>query len=164
MSLITCRKTYTDIPWAHRQHKHDGHCSLIHGHNWGISITFGCREPDENGFVVDFGKLKYLKAWIEHNLDHACVLSSDDPYLEELSAVGGSKVWKMYVVPNCSSEGMAQYLYSVFDPIVRKATSNRAFVVAIEVTEDSKNSATFTDTAVAQESATWVRDMVSESS
>ncbi len=143
MSLTTCRKTYTDIPWAHRQHKHDGHCSLIHGHNWGISITFGCLEPDENGFVVDFGKLKSIKAWIEQSLDHACVLSSNDPYLEKLNSVGGKDVWKMYIVPNCSSEGISKHLFEVFDPIVREITSGRAFVIAVEVTEDSKNSASF---------------------
>src|SRR4051812_26092027 len=65
VSMLTCRKTYTDIPWAHRQHRHDGHCAYLHGHNWSITITFGCREPDENGFVLDFGKLKFLKHWID---------------------------------------------------------------------------------------------------
>ena len=62
---LTCTKTYFDVPFAHRQHLHDGHCSFIHGHNWDIRVTFGCERTDENGFVVDFGKLKFLKAWIE---------------------------------------------------------------------------------------------------
>ena len=69
--MITCKKTYTDIPWAHRQHRHDGHCAFIHGHNWSITIIFGCHATDENGFVVDFGKLKFLEEWIDTHLDHA---------------------------------------------------------------------------------------------
>jgi 6-pyruvoyltetrahydropterin/6-carboxytetrahydropterin synthase len=59
--MLTCKKTYFDVPFAHRQHLHDGHCSFVHGHNWDISITFACDKTDENGFVVDFGKLKFLK-------------------------------------------------------------------------------------------------------
>jgi 6-pyruvoyltetrahydropterin/6-carboxytetrahydropterin synthase len=142
--MITCRKCYTDIPFAHRQHHHDGHCALIHGHNWGINITFGCNQTDANGFVVDFGKLKFIRRWIEENLDHGCVFNHDDPMLAALTAVGGDDVWKVYLVDSCSCEGLAEHLYAVFDAMVREATEGRAFVVAIEVTEDSRNSATYT--------------------
>lgn len=141
--MLTCRKTYTDIPWAHRQHRHDGHCAFLHGHNWSITITFGCHETDENGFVIDFGKLKFLRHWIDEHLDHACVFSEDDPMRESLTAVGGRSVWKPYLVKNCSSEGMAHHLHVIFDAMVQKASNGRAFVVAIEVVEDSKNSATY---------------------
>ena len=78
--MLTCRKTYSDIPFAHRQHRHDGHCALIHGHNWAFTLTFACTAPDENGFVVDFGKLKFLRHWITTHLDHACVFNADDAY------------------------------------------------------------------------------------
>ncbi len=147
MSVLTCRKTYTDIPWAHRQHCHDGHCAFIHGHNWSIGITFGCDRLDPNGFVVDFGKLKFLRTWIDDHLDHACVFNSDDPLLESLTAVGGAAVWKKYVVLRCSCEGMAEHLFGIFDKMVRDCTAGRAFVVAVEVIEDLKNSATFARSA-----------------
>ena len=88
--MTTCKKIYTDIPWAHRQHRHDGHCAFIHGHNWSIAITFGATTLDENGFVVDFGKLKFLERWIDEHLDHACVFNADDPMKEKLLAVGGA--------------------------------------------------------------------------
>jgi 6-pyruvoyltetrahydropterin/6-carboxytetrahydropterin synthase len=155
MSVLTCRKTYTDIPWAHRQHKHEGHCAFIHGHNWTITITFGCYEPDANGFVVDFGKLKFLKVWIEKHLDHACVFSADDPMIEPLRSVGGSAVWKTYTVPNCSCEGIARHLFEVFSPMVSQASDGRAFVSAIEVAEDSKNSATFSVLVADHSVAGW---------
>ncbi|MEO6993460.1 MAG: 6-carboxytetrahydropterin synthase [Lacunisphaera sp.] len=143
MSITTCKKIYSDIPWAHRQHHHDGHCALLHGHNWAIAITFGCHEPEENGFVVDFGKLKFIKHWLDEHVDHACVFSEDDPLRTELVRVGGPAVWKPYVVKNCSCEGMAQHFHEVFDTLVRQHTNGRAFVISVEVVEDAKNSATY---------------------
>lgn len=140
--MITCKKSYRDIPFAHRQHLHDGHCSLLHGHNWTITLIFACDETDENGFVVDFGKLGYLKDWIAAHLDHACVFNEDDPEREELLRTFG-KLFKAYTVPNCSCEGIARHLYEVFNPMVRGACNGRAWIVAVEVEEDSKNSATF---------------------
>ncbi|MDI1320366.1 MAG: 6-carboxytetrahydropterin synthase [bacterium] len=143
MSVTTCKKIYSDIPWAHRQHRHDGHCALLHGHNWSIAVTFGCSTLDENGFVVDFGKLKFLKNWIDENLDHACVLNRDDPMREALVSVGGTKVWKPYVVDCCSCEGMAKHVFEVFNSLVQSNTAGRARVESIEVVEDSKNSAAY---------------------
>ena len=142
--MITCKKTYTDIPFAHRQHRHEGRCAFIHGHNWSITLTFGCRKPDQNGFVVDFGRLKFLRAWIDEHLDHACVFNRDDPMREKLTATGGDTLWKPYVVDSCSCEGLAEHLFGVFDPMVQRATDGRAFLLGVELTEDSKNSAAFT--------------------
>lgn len=142
--MTTCKKIYTDIPWAHRQHRHDGPCALIHGHNWSIGITFGAAVLDANGFVVDFGKLAFLERWIEKHLDHACVFNADDPLKDQLLAAGGPAVWKPYVVASCSCEGMARHLLEVFNPMVREATQDRVSVLAIEVHEDSRNSAACT--------------------
>ena len=140
--MLTCTKTYRDIPFAHRQHKHDGQCALIHGHNWAITLTFACTETDDNGFVVDFGKLKYLKEWIDANLDHACLLNQDDPEKDALLQQFGG-LFKAYVLPNCSSEGLAVHLHEIFDAKVRTATAGRVWITAIEIEEDSKNSARY---------------------
>jgi 6-pyruvoyltetrahydropterin/6-carboxytetrahydropterin synthase len=140
--MFTCKKTYSDIPFAHRQHCHDGHCALIHGHNWNVTLEFGCREPDENGFVVDFGKLRFLREWMDEHLDHACLFNEDDPLRETIvQAVPG--VWKPYIVPRCSSEGIAKHLFTIFGPMVRERFEGRVFIVAVEVTEDSRNSARY---------------------
>ncbi len=141
--MTTCKKIYRDIPWAHRQHRHDGHCALIHGHNWSIAVTFAAAALDENGFVVDFGKLKFLEDWIDAHLDHACVFNADDPMKDPLLAVGGTAIWKPYVVASCSCEGMARHLFEVFGGLVQAATQGRVAVAAVEVEEDSKNSATY---------------------
>ncbi|MEM9227870.1 MAG: 6-carboxytetrahydropterin synthase [Verrucomicrobiota bacterium] len=141
--MLTCKKTYADIPFAHRQHCHDGRCALVHGHNWTFHITFACRELNADGFVVDFGKLKYLKAWIDEHLDHATLLNHDDPLREQLVAPC-PEVYKLYLIESCSCEGIAEHLYQVFNAMVREDTRGRAWVTTVTVEEDSKNSATYT--------------------
>ena len=140
--MLTCSKTYRDIPFAHRQHRHDGHCALIHGHNWAISLTFACSETDANGFVVDFGKLKYLKTWIDEHLDHACLFNENDPEKDALLASSGH-LFKPYILPNSSCEGLAQHIFEVFNPMVQEQTENRVWITQVLIEEDSKNSATY---------------------
>src|SRR4051812_3582086 len=152
--MITCRKIYTEIPWAHRQHNHDGQCAFIHGHNWSIAITFACEALDENGFVVDFGKLKFLKRWIDEHLDHACVFSDEDPQRQALLNAGPG-LWKPYLVKNCSCEGMAQHLCEVFHALVHDASGGRVSVVAVEVAEDARNSARFSVPVFDPSPSTW---------
>ncbi len=141
--MLKCRKVYFDIPFAHRQHMHDGHCSFVHGHNWDIAITFACDKTDENGFVVDFGKLKFIKGWIDENLDHACVFSKSDPLWRTLRDAA-PEAWKICLVDECSCEGLAKYFFEVFGKMVSEATSGRARVAAVEVSEDKKNTAKYT--------------------
>ena len=141
--MITCSKLYKDIPFAHRQPLHDGHCSKIHGHNWDIRITFGCKELDSRGFVVDFGKLKYIKKYIEDMLDHACVLSWNDPLYEEIIAPG---VYKLYSVENASCEGLAKHLFEKFSDLLHMAEGERTWIDEIEIFEDGKNSVKYKPT------------------
>ena len=140
--MLTCTKTYFDIPFAHRQHMHDGHCSFIHGHNWDIRVTFSCEHTDANGFVVEFGKLKFLKAWIDDNLDHACAFSKNDPLKDKLIAAA-PEAWKVFVCDECSCEGLARKFYEVFNKLVGDATGGRVSVISVEVSEDKKNTAIF---------------------
>ncbi len=140
--MLTCKKTYRDIPFAHRQHLHSGHCSLIHGHNWAFTLTFACRETDANGFVVDFGDLKYLKAWIDEHLDHACLFNENDPMKDALLKEYG-QLFKPYILPNCSCEGLAQHIYEVFNPLVQTQTADRVWITEVEIEEDTKNSAAY---------------------
>lgn len=144
--FVTCSKKYSDIPFAHRQHNHDGHCAWIHGHNWGIEIEFQASSLDINNFVVDFGKLKFIKRWIDENLDHALLINESDPEREYILSVlqfSDIQLAKILVVPDGSAEGLAEWLWSVFDVMVRRETDGRAWIRRLSVYEDGKNSATF---------------------
>jgi 6-pyruvoyltetrahydropterin/6-carboxytetrahydropterin synthase len=142
--MLTCSKTYRDIPLGHRQPFHPGRCSLIHGHNWAIRITFTADRVDPNGFVVDFGELHYLKDWIDQNLDHACVFSATDPLRSRIEEMAAAGLLKPLFIDNASCEGLARHLYETFNPMVTADTEGRAHILSIDLEEDSRNSATYT--------------------
>ena len=83
-----------------------------------------------------------LKTWINQHLDHACLFNADDPETAALLANAGD-LFKPYILPNCSCEGIAQHLHGIFDQMVRAETSGRVWVTEIEIIEDSKNSAAY---------------------
>lgn len=152
--MFTVTKTYRDLPAAHRQPNHKGHCRLIHGHNWSFDITFGCDKLDANGFVVDVGELGAVHNFLKSRFDHTLLLNQDDPFLEHLqkslSSQGEaqpglttvSDFAKIVVVPNCGMEGLAQF---VFEWVRDLVTEQKRGLRPLEVTcwEDSKNRATY---------------------
>ncbi len=142
MKLLSCTKRYSDIPFAHRQPKHGGHCRFIHGHNWSFEFEFICTERDACGFVVDFGGLKPLKLWLDQTFDHALVLNADDPLREQLNAASVLTGCEVVAVPDCSCEGLADYVAKESNRIVAELTGGRVEVRRVTVFEDSKNSAT----------------------
>lgn len=118
---VTCTKLYQEYPFAHRQHLHAGHCSLIHGHNWDFEFAFEADNVDDNGFVVDFGRLKWIKVWLDDHFDHTLVLNEGDPFLEDIkngltdvrfdpNSPSSIDLAKIVEVPNGGAEGIAQLL------------------------------------------------------
>ena len=143
MPLLTCSKRYTDIPFAHRQHKHDGHCAKIHGHNWSFILTFACDQTDECSFVVDFGKLAPIKAELT-KLDHALLLNESDPNRDYLQQRLAGLAY-IIIVPDCSCEGLLAHLFPILDAILRDMAPERGLRLhSLTIEEDSKNFATLT--------------------
>jgi len=140
--MMTCSKTYSDLPFAHRQHRHPGHCSLIHGHNWTLKITFACDVFDSNGFVVDFGNLKYIKDWLAKHLDHACVLAADDPLKDQI-VNAAPQVYRLYEVQNASCEGISLHLWEVFSELLYRKEGNRVWIAQLDLFEDARNATCF---------------------
>lgn len=159
---VSITKSFADLPFAHRQHLHKGHCSLIHGHNWTFDLTFVCDQLDENGFIVDFGKLRPVRKWLEEKFDHTLVLNATDPWLGFLkfhlvdvtdpnrSENGCRHLAKVTVVPNCGAEGLGAYVLDGVNRLLAGKlhirdddwVSRGLRVSAVTVHEDGKNSAT----------------------
>lgn len=148
--MITCSKRYDNLPFAHRQPNHDGHCAWIHGHNWQFEFEFAAHKLDECGFVIDFGKLKWLKEWLHERFDHTLVLNNLDPHLRYLRSAldsqpgdnGYGPLAKIFTMPDCSCEGLAAWLLSEVNKIVQEHTDGRVSVYQVKVIEDEKNHAT----------------------
>ena len=104
-----------------------------------ITLTFEADELDENGFVVDFGDLHFIEDWIDQHLDHATAIWENDPKLNELKALEANGLIKLVLVPSASCEGIAQFLYYTFQPMVEKKTVGRARIRSVHLEEDTKN-------------------------
>lgn len=139
-------KRFQGYPFAHRQHTHDGHCKLIHGHNWDFEICLTSDHLDENNFVYDFGKFKWLKEWFSERFDHTCVISQDDPELDRFQTLHSEGFLNLFIVPSCSAEGLAKLVYEQ----VRTRLDNDADLIErdvklawVRVYEDHKNVAQY---------------------
>lgn len=145
--MHTVKKCYRDLPASHRQPNHKGHCSQIHGHNWGFNIYFQCDELDDNGFVIDVGELRFVKDWLETRFDHTLLLNWNDPRLAYYQTVLLPADARIVVVPNCGMEGLAKF---VFESVGTMLIENEELslrgvrVYKVECLEDSKNSAIYT--------------------
>ena len=139
----TSQKTFRNLPCSHRQWRHDGHCAYIHGYSRTYTFHFAARALDPNHFVVDFGKLKSLKAWLEHWFDHTCLVNADDPELALFRELHQKQIIDLRVLPNVSMEGSARFVWKFADALVREATGGRAWCFAVEARENDKNAATF---------------------
>lgn len=118
---------------------------MLHGHNWAFRVTFAAKKPDECGFVIDFGKLGFLKDYISAYLDHACVVSKSDPELHTtFRRLANEGLLSLYVVDDASAEGLAEHIGERFNSMVLKETEGRVGVVSVEVFEDAKNSVLYT--------------------
>jgi 6-pyruvoyltetrahydropterin/6-carboxytetrahydropterin synthase len=140
--MFTVTKHYRDLPAAHRQPNHEGHCRFIHGHNWGFDITFTCDVLDKNGFVLDLGSLDWIKRWLSARFDHTLLLNKDDPLLQELDL---SLQWLNVIeVPNCGVEGLAKYVFDEIQSGLTNTLVGRGVrVIKVVCWEDTKNCATY---------------------
>jgi 6-pyruvoyltetrahydropterin/6-carboxytetrahydropterin synthase len=147
--MYEIRKRFNGYPFAHRQWRHKGHCALVHGHNWDFEIIMESPKLDENGFVYDFGKFKWLKDWLTKQFDHTCLINQDDPQLAMFENLAKLFLMDLRVVPSCSSEGLAKYVHDFLVDYVKEAQRRNwdgykdLRVVGVIVYEDYKNSASY---------------------
>lgn len=140
--MYTIEKTFPEYPAAHRQPFHDGHCALIHGHNWTFKVGLRSETLDGNGFVYDFGHFKWLKEWLNYMFDHTLLLQANDPELTTIETRIG-EFSAIRIVNSVSAEGLAELVYNY----IRYEKPELAHMLAyVTVEEDSKNSATYTNT------------------
>ena len=58
------------------------HCRFLHGYALSFRFTFEAYDLDDRNWVMDFGGLKELKAWLKDTFDHKTVVAFDDPKKE----------------------------------------------------------------------------------
>ena len=136
-------KTLTGFTCAHRKWRHHGHCAHVHGYSREFTFWFESSVRDHNGFVMEFGGLKPLKAWLDQQFDHTLLLDADDPLIpqfREIEALGGAR---LNLLPDVSCEGTAHFVYEHTSKWLRDVTEGRVWLVSVECRENDHNSAVF---------------------
>lgn len=126
-----------------RQPKAHSHCKFLHGYSLGFRFTFQAAELDERNWVVDFGGLKPLKAWLEDTFDHKVVLDKDDPFMYHFETLEQAKLAELTILDGVGVEKFAEHAYNFADKLVREMTDNRCWVVSVECMEHGANSAIY---------------------
>lgn len=137
-------KSYYNYPCAHRQYRHNGHCSKIHGYSRSFHFVFGAKTLTKEGFVVDYGDLKELKDHLDYMYDHTLILDENDPFMEEFRELEKKGVCDIRTHPmGPGMEGTAHYLCEWTDNWLRNKTNGRAWVISVEARENDKNSSIY---------------------
>ena len=90
-------------------HANHSHCRFLHGYSLGFKFTFGCDELDMRNWVVDFGGLKPLKAWLEATFDHQVVLDSQDPHLADFQVLEEKGLAQITILNGVGVEKFAEH-------------------------------------------------------
>ena len=112
----------------------------MHGYSREFIVWFEASGRDENGFVMDFGDLDEVKAWLEDRFDHTLLVDADDPLLPDLRELEAKGAAKLTVFDDVGMEGSAKYVYDYLEPWVRERTNGRVSVYSVECRENEKNS------------------------
>jgi 6-pyruvoyltetrahydropterin/6-carboxytetrahydropterin synthase len=132
-----------------RQPFASSHCHDPHGYPLSFKLTFGATALDPNNWVLDFGGLKPIKAWLCENFDHRTILSARDPFLgafQELYRLADFK--PILVLPNVGCEAFAKYVFDHVDEwlgeeMFIECDIRGLLIKSVEVREHGGNSAIF---------------------
>lgn len=98
---------------GHRVVNHESKCRTLHGHEYKAEVTCEADQLDSLGRIIDFSVIKEkLGSWIDEHLDHAMIISSEDPNLPLLQQCEGLK--PVHIVTfNPTAENLANYLVKI---------------------------------------------------
>lgn len=126
-----------------RQHGAKSHCNMLHGYALAIKLTFEADTLDANSWVVDFGSLKPIKAWLKETFDHKLLVAHDDPMKDELCSLSGLGLADVLVVPATGCEAFAEMVYFYVLQWLKKTYPEGIRLRSVEVREHGANSAIF---------------------
>ena len=142
MKFISTKK-FIGYPCTHRQWRAGSHCRFVHGYSRDFYFEFESSKLTEEMWVMDFGGLKEVKAWLSQMFDHTFLVAEDDPHLESFKDLDEQGVLQLRVLPNAGMEGSAKYVYDEVSKLIHKKTGGRVWITKVEVRENEKNSAIY---------------------
>lgn len=120
----------------------DSHCRFLHGYSLQVTITFRSQVLDDRNWVVNFGGLKSVKAWLETTFDHKTLIAKDDPNLESFRTIAHYKdpLIQLVEVEHVGCEAFAKMIY---DHVREEFLNHPAEIECVEVREHEGNFARY---------------------
>jgi len=147
---IKSTKVYKYLPCGHAQYfdreadGSPGECASVHGYDRSVEFTFA-GDIDEMGWIVPFGELKDVKAFLEYYFDHVTVLPANDPRMEHITeelTVPGGLLGTLRVLPSgVSMEMSSLFIWEHVNHYIYKITQGRCYVERVRVYEHDRNDA-----------------------
>ena len=113
----------------------------MHGYSLEFEFVFGTDKLDNNNWVVDFGGLKDLEAWLRLNFDHKTLVAYDDPQFSVFQGMHESEAIDMVAVEATGCEMFAKMAMEYASELIEKIYSDRCWVESVTVREHGANSA-----------------------
>lgn len=139
--MFISTKSYFNYSCAHRQWKHGGHCAFVHGYDRSFHFRFAAKVLTDTSFVMDFGKLKQVKEFLDFHFDHTLLLNQDDPLIPEFRELESKGAARLVLLPNIGMEGTGQYVWNWVNNWLYEIEAGRVCCFSVEVREHEKNSA-----------------------
>jgi 6-pyruvoyltetrahydropterin/6-carboxytetrahydropterin synthase len=147
MARYSSTKTYghdVGLSAVFRQWRADSHCRFLHGYALSVGFEFAADSLDANRWVVDFGSLKPIKAWLQDTFDHRTLVATDDPEFETFAALDRAGLIQMVPVPATGCEAFAELIFERTRAwLVEVGYAPRVRLARVEVREHGANSAIY---------------------
>lgn len=132
-----------------RQPKATSHCRDPHGYPLSFKLTFESERLNKDNWVIDFGSLKPVKAWLTETFDHRTVLAEDDEALDDFRKLYEKHNFApIKTLPFVGCEGFAKatadFVHDWLLATMRSDMVDRGLrLVSVECREHAANSAIY---------------------
>jgi 6-pyruvoyltetrahydropterin/6-carboxytetrahydropterin synthase len=126
-----------------RQPNAHSHCKFLHGYSLQFKFTFSAEYLDKNNWVIDFGGLKPLKAWLEETFDHKVVLDREDPMMYKFAELENAGLAEITILDGVGVEMFAYHAWKEANRLAREMSEGRCRCIEVECAEHGANSAIY---------------------
>lgn len=105
-------KVFGPYSCCFRQPTASSHCRFFHGYGLKFKLTFQADILDNNNWVMDFGGLKPIKAYLEETFDHRMIVARGDPVAGLCDSLGKSGAADVLYLPKVGCEAFATLVAS----------------------------------------------------
>jgi 6-pyruvoyltetrahydropterin/6-carboxytetrahydropterin synthase len=131
---------------AFRQPGATSHCRHLHGYALAFTFEFAARTLNANNWVIDFGALKPLKAWLQDNFDHKVLVIEGDPALDAINELKYLGYADVIVHARVGMEAFAEHAFQYCARLlVTMGEHPRVRLTKVTVAEHEGNSASYSE-------------------